>query len=253
MTRFVKFIQLNIYKGKFLNKIVDFLKEEKPDFASLEEVTRGSVNFWKDKSIDTAVYIKEALRYEEVYNYDFQVKNPPGAFGLAVLSRFPIKRTNILRLREPQTVEFAKTKDKKWFPLIPRQLLDSEVDYQGTDLHIMTWHGAWTPTPADTEETLRQARLVSDYLRGTSKPFILGVDANALPESKTISLINKVANNLMTGAGVKYTTNPKIHKARPKAFPIDFIFTSHHFKLISLKVPQITISDHFPVIAQLEF
>jgi len=70
--------------------------------------------------------------------------------------------------------------------------------------------------------------------------------------TKTLGLISSAANNLMVGSNVPMTTHPKIHKIAPRGFLVDYIFASKHFKLQSLKVPQVLVSDHLPVVAELE-
>ena len=99
---------------------------------------------------------------------------------------------------------------------------------------------------------MRQAGIVADYLKNLDSPFILGCDANNVAESKTIGTISKVAINLMVGSGISQTTHPTKHKIAPRGFLVDYIFTSNHFKLLRLQVPEILVSDHLPVVAELE-
>ena len=147
----------------------------------------------------------------------------------------------------------AKFNDFKSFTKFPRNLLSAQCVIDGQRIRTISWHAAWTAPPTDTEETLRQAKDVADYLKNLKGPFILGCDMNALPQSRTVGLINAVANNLMMNSGVLQTTQPKIHKIAPRGFLIDYIFTSSHFKLKKLEVPEVVISDHLPVVAELEF
>ena len=81
----------------------------------------------------------------------------------------------------------------------------------------------------------------------------MGGDLNAIPQSKTVGNINRVARNLMMDSGILATTNVKIHKIAPRAYLVDYIFTSSHFDLVKLSVPNITVSDHLPVIASIEY
>ncbi|HLA04031.1 MAG TPA: hypothetical protein VJ065_02220, partial [Patescibacteria group bacterium] len=129
----------------------------------------------------------------------------------------------------------------------------AECTVYGRKVSAISWHGAWTAPPTDTDETLRQAKEVANYLKNLKEPFILGCDMNAVIQGKTAGLISQSANNLMMNSQVLQTTHPKIHKIAPRGFLIDYIFTSPHFKLKKLEVPQVTISDHLPVVAELEF
>lgn len=61
-----KIIQVNIYRGKFLDKLVEFLRSEQPDIVTMQEVTGGKVNIWPDQSVDTFQYIKSVLGMDGV-------------------------------------------------------------------------------------------------------------------------------------------------------------------------------------------
>jgi len=134
-----------------------------------------------------------------------------------------------------------------------RHLIDATLDVEGRDMHAISWHGAWGPLPEDSPETLKQAQTVANYIRGLNAPFILTGDLNVGPTTKTVAKINTVANNLMDPSRIKQTTHPTVHKIAPEGFLVDYIFTSSHFKARSIKVPKIVVSDHLPVIAELEF
>jgi len=252
MNKVIKFIQINFYKGKYLEALLDFLINEKPDLIAMQEVSSGCVNFCEDKTVDLFELIKEKLGFEGIFNKDFEILEPKGTFGNAVFSRFKIVDKNVLTLKEPMELPFKKLNDESFSPFIPRHLLDATVDFDDKQIHAISWHGTWTAPPTDTDETLRQANLVAGYLKSLNEPFILGGDLNATPQSKTVGIVNSVANNLMMNSSVLETTNLKIHKIAPRGFLVDYIFTSDHFKLKKLTVPQITVSDHLPIVAELE-
>lgn len=248
-----KFIQVNIYKGKYLDALLEFLKSESPDFISMQEVTTGKLNSTEDER-NLFEVIKNELGYSGAYNEDSKLKGfPDSMFGNAVLSRFPVVDTKVLVLRKfrPMTKEEIESDERIW-GIIARHVLDLIVNVNGQKIHAMSWHGAWTAPPADTPETLRQAKMVARYLKSLSEPFILGVDMNNTAQSKTAQIIDEVAVNHMKGSGVLQTTHPKIHKIAPRGYLIDYIYSSEHFNLKSLRVPQVTVSDHLPVVAQLE-
>lgn len=252
----IKFIQINIFKGKYLANLLDFLKAEDPDFISMQEVTTYNFNSYEDKSVRLFELLKKRLGMFGVYNGDLKLKgDSPSTFGNAIFSKLKIVDKNVITLREFRPVSILELDgtDGKVREVIPRHLLDAVVDFDGVRLHVLSWHGAWTAPPVDTFETLRQAKIVADYLRGLQEPFIMGGDLNNVPKSRTVELIERAANNLMKDIYVEMTTHPKIHKIAPKGFLIDYIFTSKHFKLLSIDVPVVEVSDHLPVVAQLEF
>ena len=57
----IKALQVNIWKGKFLDGLVEFLKREDPDIIFMQEVTTGALNFYENKSVDLFEELKDRL------------------------------------------------------------------------------------------------------------------------------------------------------------------------------------------------
>lgn len=238
----IKFIQINIYKGKYLEELAEFLKQENPDTVSMQEVT-----------VNAFEYLKETLGMDGVYHIDVEYTNAPASrFGNAVLSWFPVKNSKVVVLKKFRPMSKEEFYDSTFLSDLSRHVLDVSLDIDGKIIHALSVHGAWTAPPTDTEESLRQAKIIADHLRSLEDPFVMGGDLNAVPQSKVVGIISKVAENWMLDSGVLQTTHPKIHKIVPRGFLIDYIFTSGDFALKSLNVPDVTVSDHLPVIAELE-
>lgn len=251
--RVLKFVQINIYKGRYFEALVEFLRTENPDIISLQEVSSGEINLYPDKKVHLFEYLKKRLGLNGEFVNDQKFSNSPGKMGNAILTKLPIVGANVVTLNDQVPITIKQFRSWRIWPKISRHLLDVTVDFCGQSICAMSWHGAWTAPPTDTDETLRQAKIVADYLKSITDPFILGVDLNNIPTSATTAIINQVANNLMINSGIVQTTHPKIHKIVPRGYLVDYIFTSRDFRLIKLDVPQVTVSDHLPVIAQLEF
>lgn len=251
--RKLKFIQININKGKYLDALVDFLKQEDPDIVAMQEVTRGDVSYCSDKTVNIFEYVKTKTGLDGCFGSNQRfADSEKSLFGNAVLSKLPITGSKVLSLKEFRPVTLFEFEDSSIFPYLARLAIDVIIDVDGRTVHAISWHGTWTAPPADTTETLRQAKIVADYLKSLNNPFILGGDLNNIPESKTVGLINSVANNLMSGSGILQTTHPTIHKISPNGFLVDYIFTSTHFRLESLSIPDVLVSDHLPVVAEIE-
>lgn len=249
----LKFIQINIYKGLYLAALLDFLREEKPDIVSFQEVSAGCVNLCIDKTINLFEYTKNNLNMDGVFHKDVEILDVAGSFiGNAVFAVYPIIENNVVTLKVPARFSEQEFSGMQDFSQFPRHLLDVTCDFKGNKIHVLSWHGAWTAPPTDTEETLRQANMVAGYLQALDEPYILGGDLNAVIQSKTVGIINRVANNLMFNSGVLQTTHPKIHKIAPRGFLIDYVFCSKNFSLQKLEVPEVIVSDHLPIICELE-
>lgn len=246
----LKIIQINIYRGKFLDKLVKFLCDEAPDIITAQEVTGGKVNIWPDKQVDTFQYLKEALNMTGAVAPMYRLHGDGKSFeGNAVLTRGKILNNEVVWLKEYREYTEAPWEDEG--PEMPRNVLDLTVDFNGTTVHVLATHGAWTKKPVDTPEKLRQARMLADYLRSLGKtPYVLGGDFNMEPGSEVIKTIDGVARNIVHGSNVKNTLNLCTHRAAAELGSgrlVDFIYTSPHFKVESVKAVEVDVSDHLPV------
>src|SRR3989344_7397434 len=182
--RTLKFIQINIYKGRYLNSLLDFLKSQNPDIISMQEVTVGELNLC-DKNLDLFEYFKAELGLNGVIDKVMKpVDSPKSYLGNAVFSKYKIIDSETLVLKTFDDFTLAKFNDFKSFVKFPRNLISAESDLNGQKIRAISWHAAWTAPPTDTEETLRQVKEVAGFLKNIKEPFILGCDMNAIPQSK---------------------------------------------------------------------
>jgi endonuclease/exonuclease/phosphatase family metal-dependent hydrolase len=255
----IKAVQFNLYKGKYFDEAVDFLKREEADIIFLQEITKGQINYYKDKNADLFELLRKKLGINGVLDkVQIFVEFPQDYFGNAVFSKFPIISSKSVILRDQGLLHYSfeeKGDSLSDRPFVSRHMIDALLDIKGAKIHAICAHGAWTAPPQDTEETLRQAGVIADYLKSLGdEPFILGGDLNTVPGSKVVDMISAVANNLMKDSGISQTTHPKVHKIAPKGFLVDYIFASRHFSRLSISASSdIIVSDHLPVVAELEF
>lgn len=248
----VKFIQVNIYKGKYFENLVEFLRVEAPDIVSLQEVSSGSANLGGGDG-DLFEELKSKTGMQGFFNADFTFSDSVGHSGNAILTKHEIVESKVVVLSEHDIIPQALEESRHFAENGPRHLVDCEINLgEGLTVHGLCIHGAWTAPPTDTPTTLRQAQMIADHLKRLDKPFLLGGDFNAIITSKTIGLINDVANNLLLNTGIIQTTHPTVHKIAPRGYLIDFIFASLDIKVISVESPTVLVSDHLPVIAIVE-
>jgi len=96
----IKFIQVNIFKGKYLNDLIDFLKWEDPDFIAMQEVTTYGFNLSGDKTLDLFEFLEKRLTMTGAYNGDLKLKSDSRSrFGNALLSKHEIIKTNTIALK----------------------------------------------------------------------------------------------------------------------------------------------------------
>src|SRR3989344_6746242 len=119
-TRTVKFIQINIYKGQYLDALISFLKDQNPDIIAMQEVTAGELNLC-DKNFDLFEYFKKELGWNGVID---KVTKPTDAkdsyLGNAVFSRYEITNSEVLVLKTFEELTLAKIDMVENFPLFSR-------------------------------------------------------------------------------------------------------------------------------------
>jgi len=249
----LKVIQVNIYKGKYLDALIEFLKKEDADFVTMQEVTAGAMGNHQDKKAVLFEIIRDSLGMHGVFHNDVRLASDlESLHGNAVLSKYPIVESDQIILKEFRPFTDKEFNNPEFFPDFPRSIVDASVDFNGKLLHVLSVHGAWTAPPTDTPDALRQAELIAKHLKSLKSPFLLGGDMNTTSDMQVIKIIETAAVNLLQGSGITYTTHPTMHKIAPRKLAVDYIFASKEFKKISIEAPEVLVSDHLPVVAELE-
>lgn len=253
----VKIIQVNIWHGRLLDALLDFLRAEAPDIITTQEVTGGTENEGPDSSVDTFSYLRDGLGYQGALGIAHE-SNDRGVrtyCGNAVLVKGDVRSHRTIWLR-------ASRLGAQWQPPhaqshFPRLAVDAEASLHGRTVRVLSVHGAWTREPVETPEKLRQARRLAEHLRSLGNtPFILGIDANMPPSSAVVQTLDAVARNAVRGSAITRTTHPSIHtiaKTKPAGLLVDFIYTSPHFRVTEIDTPEVAVTDHLPVRAILEW
>lgn len=248
----LKVVQVNIYKGRYLNSLVSFLKTQYADIVFMQEVTSGVVNL---SGVDSNIFefLKRELSCEGVFYPSATIIDKTNSFqGNAVLTRHKILESKFIPLNRHSGMTLDRFNNSDFFPVFPRSIVEAKIEINDNEIVALSCHGAWTAPPQDNEENYRQAKLVAKHLKDLKLPFIMGADMNMPPETRVIKTIEKSAKNLIVGSGILQTTHPVVHKAVPRGFLVDYIFTSKHFKKISIEAPNILVSDHLPLVAEVE-
>ncbi|MEX2028423.1 MAG: endonuclease/exonuclease/phosphatase family protein [Candidatus Curtissbacteria bacterium] len=249
----LKVIQVNVFRGKYLDDLIVFLKKQNPDIVIAQEVTGYGANLYEDNKADTFELLRDALGYKAVLDKVNEFSDDEDAFfANVVFSKYPITQSEVVSFVDYRKIKISELGDPEINPLVSRHMIDVVIEIGTEKIHAISVHGVWTAPPTDNEDTLGQAYKIVEHLRSLGDtPFVMGGDFNMPLGSETINIVSAAVNNLMVDSGVSGTLNPKVHYLG-KNLLIDFIFASKHFKKVSLEVPQITVSDHLPVVAELE-
>lgn len=205
-------------------QILEFIGDVKPDLAGLQEVSR----FWglKTANQDMVKIIAEELKMFVFFGST--LSKGKKAFGNLVLSKHPIVNGWIGKL--PGNSE-------------PRNFTGIQALIRGFRINFLTTH-----LGLKTEERLSQVKRIGEFGRGLGKPLIIAGDFNEPAGSPGVVLLKK--NWIKLGQQPERGT---IRLKRGEIGPeIDLIFTTPDVTLKRLSVVDNYLSDHLPVIADLE-
>jgi len=212
-----------------LQRIADVINRERPDLVGLQEVDRGVKRTeGKDEIAELAALTR--MEYAFAPNLDYQ----GGKYGVAILSRFPIK-SSVHRMFENKREAERRGMLQVEVEVDRRRLtfVTTHLDYQFEDGRLF-----------ETEQLLK-------YLADVKPPLIVVADLNDVPSGSAYQLMRaKFDDAWITsrakGDGFSYPADKPGKR-------IDHIFYSS--KAIRAKkawVVESLASDHIPVVAELQ-
>lgn len=228
-------VSYNIRHGRGMDDRVDISRAAgvllalTPDIVGVQEV---DVGVERSGAVDEAAELGRLTGLQHSFGAFFDYQG--GRYGMAILSRFPIRRSESVRLPDGNE---------------PRVALAVEVDHQAIGrLMIVNVHFDWV---ADDAFRFAQATRLTAFLDSLTIPFVLLGDFNDTPGSRTLALFQARALEAKKHPSDRFTfssTNPEKE--------IDFIFaaparrwTAGAVRVIDERV----VSDHRPVAAVLSF
>lgn len=239
----LKLLHLNIFMGKWLDEVIKYVKQENFDILSFQEVSGGRVSFHRDNTFQKIM----DLGYEGEMSVNWRIKNHYASFfGNATFFKpqFTLLEKSEIWLREYRDIEDPDNRESRDDPKAPLSLL---LEKDGRKLRIVNAHLAWDPTPNDTQEKIRQAKIFYDYLQSIKSPFIITGDFNVEKHTKVVKMIDKIGRNLTAENKLTNTLNSRLHKA-PHLFPpglaVDYIYVSDDIKVEKFEVLDMDLSDH---------
>ena len=238
----LKILSWNIWCGKYLDEVADFLRKADADIIALQEVLENP------DGTNIAQTIAKELGYECVFNIGMEMpahflNNPALAgretvrFGNAILSKHKIvaDRSHELSLDEKRGVAEA-------------DIQIGENILRAFSIHLKHTH----QTQMDVQD--RQADRLAKML--TEKKTIVMGDFNSLSESYPIekmkSIMNDTEPDSATPTWSVYKDGCTICQLDEVRHKLDYIFTSKDLKSSSFKVYDSKGSDHLPISAMIE-
>ena len=207
-----------------LERTAGVINRLNPDIVFLQEVDNGTNRTNKvDQAKELGQLTGMYSAFGKFMDYD------SGEYGMAILSRLPIKETQNYVL--PPGAE-------------PRSALAARIEVDGKEIVFVGIHFYRT-----AEERHAQAQKVVDLFRDEPLPVVLGGDFNSTPDSEAINLLKQ--HWMIPAKGTDHLTFPS-DSARTE---IDYIMVrpKDRFEIISIQVvTEPLASDHRPVLLEVK-
>ena len=213
-----------------VKSLADFILKIKPDVVALQEVD-SVCN--RSKKIDIAA---ELGKLTGMYYYFGKAMNyDGGGYGEAILSRLPIISITTLAL----PIQPDKKRE-------PRAAIEAVVEIaKGKTIKFIATH---LDHLEDETDRLMQTQFLADRYSNEAIPFIISGDLNALPGSKAMQTLYKVATQPAKDKSLfTFPADVPVKK-------IDYFLLSKNYKwqCTKFEVPEEKhLSDHRPVLMEL--
>ncbi|MBP7700755.1 endonuclease/exonuclease/phosphatase family protein [Candidatus Woesebacteria bacterium] len=268
----LKIISLNIWLGGLLfEEIVEFLKAQDPDILMLQEVFDG-----KDISLEKRFRAFSVLKNELGYKYsDFAPafienigENQKINQGNAIFSRFAIKNSKTCFYDIP----FGERIDQyEYFPVTPRNLQHVTINLADQTqnsvdqvqnladqtqneplLHVLNTQGIWGTHGEDTERRTEMGKVILNEI-GNNQPLILAGDFNFNPDTKVVENISKTLESVFKTELVTSFNLARKDLVKDPGYAtaaVDMMFVSNDIEIISKSCLNVDISDHLPLVVE---
>lgn len=205
-----------------LERIAKVIEAEKPDVVALQEVDQGC---GRSGGVEQMEWLAKRLGMEGRFGkfMDFD----GGEYGLAVLSKLPVKGVEVHRL--PAGGE-------------PRVALEVVLESGGGEVSVVGVHFDWVD---DDAKRFAQATKLVERLVGRERPVVVVGDFNDVPGSRTIDLFAERGWENVVKKGEVVKTWPA---GKPRV-EIDFVMVRGGDPGEARVVDERVASDHRPVVA----
>lgn len=250
----MKIININVWNGgELLDNLIKFLKKEKPDILAMQEVhNEQQVNI--ERRYRTISELQNSLGLSQyAFSPQFVLVNNKikSARGNAILTNFPVRQVKTIFFDVPYKEEVRQT-NKQDYTLTPRAMQYAQININETTLNMYNVHGIWGMDGDDNSRRLKMSGTIINNVKDKKQVILCG-DFNTNAHTKSIQNIGKVLHNVFdherkTSFNMKRKpTNSGFAKA-----VVDNMFVSSDIKIISHSQPDVDISDHLPLVVEME-
>lgn len=252
----LKIINCNIWIGGILfDELLSFLKEEDADILLLQEVYAGDDSF-ETKQHRSLYELQTTLGYSHTSfapAFFEKVDGKELQQGNAILSKYPLEEMKTIffdvhyQERDPD--------DHTKYHITPRNMQHCIARVKGRALHLFNIQGIWGEHGGDTPRRLHMADKILASLPSVSKHIVLAGDFNVDERTQTIAKIEEKLDNVFKDQlKTSFNIQNKDIIANPgyASSVVDMVFVSASVKILHSRVSRSNVSDHLPLVIEVE-
>lgn len=231
----LKVMTYNLRFGELatIDQLAEHIKAFHPDFVALEEVDVNTQRSLAPHQNGKDMLSELAGKTNMFGLYGKTIHFSNGYYGIGILSKYPY--INVTKIALPNTRPEIE----------PRVLLEALFEVGKKDTICF----AATHLDVTDEKTRElQAECITDHFKSSPYPVIIGGDFNAEPNSGVIK-------NIMTRNWFDATDSAPTFPAWNPEVKLDYIYArpKKGWRLIRTQAVQSLLSDHLPIVAELEY
>lgn len=236
-----KIVQINVWEGRHLASLLQFLAEENPDVLCAQEVVTApdGMEIATNHEVHKLLYSLFAYQYFSptvVYNLDGDMVT----MGNAIYSVWPIENAQTV-FTYGQGVH-VETVDEFDYNIRNIQVCQLRVE-PNKMITIANYHGYHEPNSHGSDKSVQTMQRAADVLQDVSGPMIVCGDFNVNPQSPAMRPFDSLKlRNLTVESGLKTTLSRASHVRVPVI--CDYILTSEDIVVNDFTVSDKLVSDH---------
>lgn len=248
----MKLISLNTWGCRVTEPLFDFIKNNAAmtDIFCFQEVLKGGKgkthrgevkNGYEDVSHILPNHKGYFSEYGEGGYYSESSKSLDFKYGIACFVKSNLKQSGGqgIILYDPT---------RKWRDYSGRFAAGVALAVSVEGLAVVNVHGMWQGgIKADTEAKIEQSKKILDLAEKTGGRKIICGDFNMLPDTKSIQMLADRYTDLIKEYGIKETRSVLYTKDTRHA---DYVFVAKDISVKDFSVPNVTVSDHLPLIVE---
>lgn len=231
-------MSLNVWQGRLERVLLKHLEKLDIDFACMQEAidydsqSGGLVTSYK--KIGNSLGLSHQF-FSPLMS--MQLGNKTVHFGNVTYTNVPLEISETVFTRGKYKTDFDFDVDD----YNVRAFQHTQIEKGGTKLHILNHHGHHIDAhKLGDEETYRQVKQISDYIKMLDGAVILCGDFNLAPESESIKLLDSHLRNLPVEYALQTTRSNLTYKKEV----CDYIFANDKVQVNSFTMDETIISDH---------